>query len=54
MIGCDLGQALLFAAMATLPSFGVLVALLATTTLLQSAYGPAAPPPYRSWSRRAS
>jgi MFS family permease len=41
MIGCDLGQALLFAAMATLPSFGVIIALLATTTLLQSAYGPA-------------
>jgi MFS family permease len=41
MIGCDLGQALLFAAMATLPSFGVIVALLATTTLLQCAYGPA-------------
>jgi MFS family permease len=41
MIGCDLGQALLFAAMATLPPFGVLIALIATTTLLQCAYSPA-------------
>ena len=41
LIGCDLGQAALFALMATLPSFGVLIALTALTTVLQTAYAPA-------------
>ncbi len=41
LIGCDLGQATLFAAIATLPQFGVLIALTALTTVLQTSYGPA-------------
>jgi MFS family permease len=41
MIGCDLGQAAVFVAIATLPSFGVLIALSALTTVLQTSYGPA-------------
>lgn len=41
MIGCDIGQAAVFAAIATLPSFGVLIALTAVTTVLQTSYGPA-------------
>jgi MFS family permease len=41
MIGCDLGQAAVFAAIATLPPFGLLIALTALTTALQTSYGPA-------------
>jgi MFS family permease len=41
MIGCDLGQAVVFAAIATLPPFGILIALSALTTVLQTSYGPA-------------
>lgn len=41
MVGCDLGQAAVFAAIATLPPFGILIALSALTTLLQTSYGPA-------------
>jgi MFS family permease len=41
LIGCDLGQAALFALMATLPPFAVLLGLTALTTVLQTAYGPA-------------
>jgi MFS family permease len=41
LIGCDLGQAAVFAAIATLPSFGILIALSALTTTLQTSYGPA-------------
>lgn len=41
MIVCDLGQAVLFGAMAALPPFGVILALSAITTLLQTGYGPA-------------
>jgi MFS family permease len=41
LIGCDLGQAAIFAAIATLPSFGVLIALTALTTVLQTSYAPA-------------
>ena len=41
MFGCDLGQAAVFAAIATLPSFGILIALSALTTTLQTSYGPA-------------
>jgi MFS family permease len=41
MVGCDLGQAAIFAAIATLPSFGVIIALTALTTVLQTSYGPA-------------
>jgi MFS family permease len=41
LIGCDLGQAVLFALVATLPSFGVLIGLTALATLLQTGYGPA-------------
>jgi MFS family permease len=41
MVGCDLGQAAVFAAIATLPSFGILIALSALTTTLQTSYGPA-------------
>jgi MFS family permease len=41
MIGCDLGQAAVFAAIATLPSFGILIALSALATTLQTSYGPA-------------
>lgn len=41
LIGCDIGQAAVFAAIATLPSFGVLIALTALTTVVQTSYGPA-------------
>jgi MFS family permease len=41
LIGCDVGQAILFALVATLPSFGVLIALTALATVLQTSYGPA-------------
>jgi MFS family permease len=41
LIGCDIGQAAVFAAIATLPSFGVLIALTALTTVLQTSYSPA-------------
>jgi MFS family permease len=41
LIGCDIGQAAVFAAIATLPSFGVIVALTALTTVLQTSYAPA-------------
>jgi MFS family permease len=41
MIGCDVGQAVLFALIATLPSFGLLIALTALATVLQTSYGPA-------------
>jgi MFS family permease len=41
MIACDFGQAAIFAAIATLPPFGVLIALTALTTILQTSYGPA-------------
>ncbi|MFT3865707.1 MAG: MFS transporter [Solirubrobacterales bacterium] len=41
MIGCDLGQALLYGLVATLPSFGLLIALVALATVLQTSYGPA-------------
>jgi MFS family permease len=41
MIACDFGQAAMFAAIATLPPFGVLIALTALTTVLQTSYGPA-------------
>lgn len=41
MVACDLGQAAVLAAIATLPAFGVLIALTALTTVLQTSYGPA-------------
>jgi MFS family permease len=41
MIGADVGQALLFALLALLPSFPALLALAAATSLLRTAYGPA-------------
>ena len=41
MVGCDIGQAVVFAAIATLPTFGLLIALTALTTVLQTSYGPA-------------
>lgn len=41
MIGCDAGQTALYAAIALLPPFGVIVALTAFATLLTAAYGPA-------------
>lgn len=41
LIGCDLGQAVLFALVATLPTFGLLIALTALATVLQTSYGPA-------------
>lgn len=41
LVGCDIGQAAVFAAIATLPPFGVLIALTALTTVLQTSYGPA-------------
>ncbi|HEY2052779.1 MAG TPA: MFS transporter [Solirubrobacterales bacterium] len=41
MVACDIGQAVVFAAIATLPPFGVLIALTALTTVLQTSYGPA-------------
>lgn len=41
LIACDLGQAAIFAAIATLPSFGAIVGLTALTTVLQTSYAPA-------------
>jgi MFS family permease len=41
MIGADLGQALLFAALALLPPFSAILALGALTATLQTAYAPA-------------
>lgn len=41
MVGCDIGQAAIFAVIATLPPFGVLIGLSALTTVLQTSYGPA-------------
>jgi MFS family permease len=41
MLGCDVGQAVLYALVATLPSFGFLIALVALATVLQTSYGPA-------------
>jgi MFS family permease len=41
MIGCDIGQAVVFALIATLPSFGILIGLTALATVLQTSYGPA-------------
>lgn len=41
LICCDIGQAVIFAAIATLPSFGVIIALTALTTVLQTSYAPA-------------
>lgn len=41
MIRADLGQGLLYACIALLPSFGVLLGLVALTSLLQTAYSPA-------------
>lgn len=41
MIACDIGQAACFAAIATLPSYGAIVALIAISTVLQTSYGPA-------------
>lgn len=41
LIGCDLGQAALYALVATLPSFGILIGLTALATVLQTSYGPA-------------
>jgi MFS family permease len=41
LIGCDLGQAAVFAAVATLPSFGLIIALTALATVLQTSYSPA-------------
>jgi MFS family permease len=41
LVGCDIGQAAVFAAIATLPPFGLLIALTALTTVLQTSYGPA-------------
>jgi MFS family permease len=41
LIACDLGQAAVFALIATLPSFGLLIALTALTTVLQTSYNPA-------------
>jgi MFS family permease len=41
LFGCDLGQAAVFAAIATLPPFGVLIGLAAVACVLQTTYGPA-------------
>jgi predicted MFS family arabinose efflux permease len=41
MVGADLGQAVLFAAIALLPPFGLLLALTALTSFLQTVYSPA-------------
>ncbi len=41
LIGCDIGQAALFAAIATLPSFGLIIGLTALATVLQTSYAPA-------------
>jgi MFS family permease len=41
MIGCDLGQTVLYGLLALLPPFGAIIALTAVATLLTTAYGPA-------------
>jgi MFS family permease len=41
MVICDFGQAALFAGLALLPPFGILLALTVLTTLLQTIYSPA-------------
>src|ERR1700761_5682932 len=41
LVGCGGGQAILYALIATLPSFGILIALTALATVLQTSYGPA-------------
>ncbi|HEY0276976.1 MAG TPA: MFS transporter [Solirubrobacterales bacterium] len=41
LIVCDVGQAILYALVATLPSFGILIALTALATVLQTFYNPA-------------
>jgi MFS family permease len=41
MVGSDIGQAAVFVAIATLPPFGLLIALTALTTVLQTSYAPA-------------
>jgi MFS family permease len=41
MIACDVGSTAVFALIATLPSFGLLIALTAIATILQTSYGPA-------------
>jgi MFS family permease len=41
LVSCDVGQAILYALVATLPSFGLLIALTALATVLQTSYGPA-------------
>src|ERR1700742_4382126 len=41
LVACDVGQAILYALVATLPSFGLLIALVALATVLQTSYGPA-------------
>ncbi|HJZ35964.1 MAG TPA: MFS transporter [Solirubrobacterales bacterium] len=41
LVGCDIGQAILYALIATLPTFGLLIALTALATVLQTSYGPA-------------
>ncbi len=43
MVGCDLGQAGLYTAIALLPPFGVVIALTATATVLTTVYSPARP-----------
>ncbi len=43
MVGCDLGQVGLYAVIALLPPFGVVIALTATATLLTTVYSPARP-----------
>lgn len=41
LVGCDVGQAIIYALVATLPSFGLLIALVALATVLQTSYSPA-------------
>jgi MFS family permease len=41
MIGCDTGQVVLYAMLALLPPFGVIIALAALATVLTTAYAPA-------------
>jgi MFS family permease len=41
LIVCDVGQAILYTLVATLPSFGILIALTALATVLQTFYSPA-------------
>jgi MFS family permease len=41
LVACDIGQAILYALIATLPTFGLLIALTALATVLQTSYGPA-------------